>query len=292
MMPGLMYVGMALLAFYHDNPQQMRPIWVANVDGQSRTSIMYDGADSPSAADLGKSPAAPARGAPLLAWNDLSTHPSESEVRELVRQRRILRPNSKEPFENADELLIVGADGSLQLDINKLAMRSPPPDSGKLRRGEVILHKDAQDELMPRFVTDQLPWGVAGLILAALLAASMSSMDSGLNSICTLLIMDFHRRLGWGREWLAEKRNKEVDQLDEGDELKLGRPLVVIIGIAATLFSLLIAQIGNIFDIMIAVVNTFGGPLLSVGGHRRLIGSQPTFVAHAPQHRFVTGNRF
>jgi Na+/proline symporter len=79
-----------------------------------------------------------------------------------------------------------------------------------------------------------------------------------------LLITDFHRRLGIGRSWLADKLGKPADSLGEEDELRLDRPLVLVIGVAATLFSLIVAQIGDIFSIMIAVVNTFGGPLLAV----------------------------
>ena len=89
-------------------------------------------------------------------------------------------------------------------------------------------------------------------------------MDSGLNSICTLLIVDFHRRLGIGRHWLARRLNKPVAELTEADELRIGRPLVLILGLCATVFSLIIAQINDIFAIMIEVVNTFGGPLLAV----------------------------
>jgi Na+/proline symporter len=44
----------------------------------------------------------------------------------------------------------------------------------------------------------------------------------------------------------------------------LGRPLVLLIGIGATLFSLVVGRLGNIFEIMVSVVNTFGGPLLSI----------------------------
>lgn len=256
MVASLMYAGMALLAFYHDHPQAMRPIWVVNVDGTTKESMTYADRDNlPGRASDASSAAQ--QNEPLVEWRhqplDVST------IDKLVAEQRVLHPNSKEPFTNADEL-IDPATG--KLDVNKLAMRSPL--KGKLQRGEIILNKKANDELMPRFITEQLYVGVAGLILAALLAASMSSMDSGLNSLCTLIVVDFHRRLGWGRQWLAAKVNKPADQLTEEDELRLARPLTLVIGVAATLFSFVIAQVENIFKIMIAVVNTFGGPLLAI----------------------------
>ncbi len=55
-----------------------------------------------------------------------------------------------------------------------------------------------------------------------------------------------------------------MGELNEADELRIGRPLVLVVGVTATLFSLFIAQVDDIFTIMIAVVNTFGGPLLAI----------------------------
>lgn len=47
------------------------------------------------------------------------------------------------------------------------------------------------DEVFPRMVAGYAPAGIAGLILAGLLAAIMSSVDSALNSSSTLLTLDF-----------------------------------------------------------------------------------------------------
>ena len=89
-------------------------------------------------------------------------------------------------------------------------------------------------ELLPHFITSRLARGGAGWLLAAVLAASMCSVGAGIHSICTLLIVDFHRRLGIGRHFLARRLNKPVDQLSEADELRVGRLLVLIIGITVT----------------------------------------------------------
>lgn len=47
------------------------------------------------------------------------------------------------------------------------------------------------DKLMPRYMAEQLPAGMTGLLLAALLAAAMSSISSGINSISTVISSDF-----------------------------------------------------------------------------------------------------
>jgi SSS family solute:Na+ symporter len=47
------------------------------------------------------------------------------------------------------------------------------------------------DKLMPLFMAQELPAGTTGLLLAALLAAAMSSISSGINSISTVISSDF-----------------------------------------------------------------------------------------------------
>ncbi|QDU31581.1 Sodium/glucose cotransporter [Anatilimnocola aggregata] len=270
LLPGLVYIGLCLLTFYHDNPQQLRPEWVANVDGQTRKSITAEATRDPdklrTSSVSGQQEVDPTVGRPLLNWRSKDDAITPANVHRLVKQGKLLEPNSKEPLTDADELLDPDTGEVL---IEKLAMRRAPAASAigtndpKLRP-EVVLNKRAAEEILPRFISTRLGWGVAGLIVAALLAASMSSIDSGLNSLCSLLIIDMHRRYGVGRRWLANRLQKPVSQLNEEDELKLAQPLTLIVGVAATLFSLIIAQIGDVFAIMVAVVNTFGAPLLAV----------------------------
>ncbi len=46
------------------------------------------------------------------------------------------------------------------------------------------------DEVFPHFILTQLPAGLAGLVIAGVLAAAMSSLDSSINSIATILTVD------------------------------------------------------------------------------------------------------
>jgi SSS family solute:Na+ symporter len=64
-----------------------------------------------------------------------------------------------------------------------------------LTSGEIRADSTEQaDKLFPRFIATELPRGVRGLIVAALLAAAMSSMSSGMNSVATVTITDFFER--------------------------------------------------------------------------------------------------
>ncbi|MFA6240947.1 MAG: hypothetical protein WC655_08465, partial [Candidatus Hydrogenedentales bacterium] len=50
------------------------------------------------------------------------------------------------------------------------------------------------EEILPYFVTTQLPAGLAGIVIAAVLAAAMSSMSSAMNSISAVAITDIYKR--------------------------------------------------------------------------------------------------
>ena len=57
------------------------------------------------------------------------------------------------------------------------------------------------EEVLPHFVTTQLPVGLSGIVVAAVLAAAMSSMSSAMNSISAVFITDIYRRhLAAGRD--------------------------------------------------------------------------------------------
>jgi len=50
------------------------------------------------------------------------------------------------------------------------------------------------DGVFPHFIVAELPPGVTGLLIAAVLAAAMSSVDSSLNSSATLILSDLYKR--------------------------------------------------------------------------------------------------
>ena len=52
-----------------------------------------------------------------------------------------------------------------------------------------------KDRIVPYFVSTHFPAGLKGLVLAALIAAAMSSLDSDLNALATVVVNDFFGRL-------------------------------------------------------------------------------------------------
>jgi solute:Na+ symporter, SSS family len=52
---------------------------------------------------------------------------------------------------------------------------------------------DQKDRIYPAFVWHSLPVGLAGLIIAAILAAAMANLSAALNSLASTVVVDFYR---------------------------------------------------------------------------------------------------
>ena len=75
-----------------------------------------------------------------------------------------------------------------------------------LPRGESL--RSFADHLFPYFIANQLPIGISGLVVSALFAAAMSSLDSGVNSITAVGMTDFLDRYGKPRR--DEREHKRI----------------------------------------------------------------------------------
>jgi solute:Na+ symporter, SSS family len=67
--------------------------------------------------------------------------------------------------------------------------RFPTPTSTGILAGTVTAER-----IVPHFVVTQLPVGLTGLVVAGVLAAAMSTLDSSLNAIATVGVVDVYRR--------------------------------------------------------------------------------------------------
>ncbi|MCQ2390628.1 MAG: sodium:solute symporter [Kiritimatiellae bacterium] len=89
------------------------------------------------------------------------------------------------------------------------------------------------DAVLPIFIAHELPSGISGLVLAAVAAATMSTLSSNLNSAASAITTDFYRRLWKGK-----------------NELRCGKICTVVVGILGGAFALWLANadIRNIYD--------------------------------------------
>jgi SSS family solute:Na+ symporter len=106
------------------------------------------------------------------------------------------------------------------------------------------------DKVFSHFIGHQLPAGVTGLILAGLLAASMGSLASDLNSFSAVLYNDFYRR--WRKAGNAERH------------LCFSRLAVAGTGAVAVGLAMLMTGIHSMADAAINFVSVVGGGILSM----------------------------
>ncbi len=119
-----------------------------------------------------------------------------------------------------------------------------------------------KDHVMVFFAATQLPTGFAGLMIAAIFAATMSSVDSGINSMSTACVVDIYRR--WIRA-PAGTSNEESSPQEKGSELKLARGLTTFWGFVGTVTALFVMpHAGSIVLMSVKVMGLFTGPLLGI----------------------------
>ncbi|MDA1055163.1 MAG: sodium/solute symporter [Planctomycetota bacterium] len=136
------------------------------------------------------------------------------------------------------------------LEQSKLAV----PDGITLDQvGAAVRSANLSDKALPQFVRLHFPPGMVGLFLAALMAAVMSSIDSGIHSVTTAVIIDFRDRLR--PAWRPQ---------DGARDVTLIRCLVVIIGGLSITLACFVGELGGVFEIAKKTTAAFGGPLLAV----------------------------
>lgn len=105
------------------------------------------------------------------------------------------------------------------------------------------------DRVLAFFIMRRLPVGVSGLIITAVFAAAMSSMDSGINSLATVIVSDFLRPLRLVRD---------------AAELAWARGLTLALGALATGMAFYAGRLEGIIQAWSSVMGLFAAPVLGI----------------------------
>lgn len=106
----------------------------------------------------------------------------------------------------------------------------------------------ANDGIFPFFVVNELPAGLAGLIIAAVFAASQSTISSSLNSLATAVVTDFYTRF----------RPNASDE----SALRLARNITLLAGVIGIGLAMVLANLENVrslWEVFLGVLGLFGG---------------------------------
>jgi SSS family solute:Na+ symporter len=107
------------------------------------------------------------------------------------------------------------------------------------------------DQVLPHFIAHKLPVGMAGLLLAAICAAAMSSIDTSLNSSATVTLKDFFQR--------HLKRGE-----NETDALKILRGATLFWGVLGTGVALAMMGQKSLLDAWWKLSGIFAGGMLGL----------------------------
>ena len=105
--------------------------------------------------------------------------------------------------------------------------------------------------IIPRFVLSELPIGLAGLFIAAIIAAAMSSISSELNSLSTTSIIDFYRR--WFRP-----------EASDAHYLKVSKVATAFWGVFACIVAVYAVSLGSLIEVVNRFGSFFYGSILGV----------------------------
>jgi len=107
------------------------------------------------------------------------------------------------------------------------------------------------DRIYPTFIVSRMPHGIAGLLIAAILAAAMSNLSAALNSLASSSIMDFYLRFR--------------PTVSEAGRLRLAR--LATLGWALVLFGLAVLalhRVGRVVEVGLQIASVAYGALLGV----------------------------
>lgn len=103
------------------------------------------------------------------------------------------------------------------------------------------------NRIFAKFITEEIPAGLTGLMVGAVLAASMSTISSVLNSLATVSISDLYQRAG----------RKEAS-------VKMARVVTCGFGLIGTIAACFGGAFGNVLEATMTISNFFGGSLVGV----------------------------
>ena len=115
-----------------------------------------------------------------------------------------------------------------------------------LNMPERLVALEKADQLFPWFIANEMPAGLAGLVIAGVFAAAMSSLDSSMHAISTAITTDFFQRFRSDRDWLP-----------------FARKLTVFLGLLGTSSALVMASwdLGALWGAFLTLIGLFLGTL-------------------------------
>jgi SSS family transporter len=109
------------------------------------------------------------------------------------------------------------------------------------------------DRIFPTFIVREMPLGVAGLLVAAILAAAMSNLSAALNSLSSTTVVDFYMHL-----------RPEADDRERAIISKSSTVLWALVLFAIAVYAVFAGGKGHVVEIGLSIASVAYGCLLGV----------------------------
>ena len=109
------------------------------------------------------------------------------------------------------------------------------------------------DYIFPTFIVREMPLGIAGLLVAAILAAAMSNLSAALNSLSSTTVVDFYTRL-----------RPDADNRERAIIAKSSTVLWALVLFAIAVYSVKAGGKGHVVEIGLSIASVAYGCLLGV----------------------------
>jgi Na+(H+)/acetate symporter ActP len=192
----------------------------------------------------------------------------ESEYETLFEEKRDDLNKLVASIENGDDELTSKISGEVLVKENEATI---------IRNDAIEIIKKANPDadtndtnyIFLSFIINFLPVGIIGLLIAAILSASMSSTSAELNALASTSIIDFYKRLF--------KKNAS-----DSHYLKASKLATIFWGLYAILFALFAQHLGSLIEAVNILGSLVYGTILGIfltAFYLKKIGGTPTFIA-------------
>ena len=199
---------------------------------------------------------------PPLFFNPVETEKVKSgsyskEYSQLENEFEILQNHKREKLR---EMLAQSSRSSLSSsedeknDLNKISMREQELKAGAkeiIKKNNPNADTNDTNYIFITYIVNYLPIGLIGLLLAAIIAASMSSTSAELNSLASTSLIDIYKRL--------INKNGSDDHY-----LKFSKYATVGWGIYAIIFALLASELGSLIEAVNILGSLVYGTILGI----------------------------
>lgn len=131
------------------------------------------------------------------------------------------------------------------------------------------------DSIFPHYIMAEMPMGVAGLLIAAILAATMSTVSSNVNSLSTAFTVDIYRRIF--------PKSNDVKQLKVARQSSVAFGLIGT-GLAVLMASWNILSLLDFFNYLLGLLSSSVAALFMIGIFIPRIGTKSALIG------FTIGN--